>query len=174
MLVPIFINTPKWVWAVLACLLLIGLSQTRQRRAGLARTALVPLALAGFSLYGTVSAFGASPLVWAAWGIPAVLVAQAVLNRPVPKGVRYDAAVRQFELPGSWVPLMLIAGIFLTKYVVGVSLALNPSLKADIIFTTGVAALSGLFSGVFAGRTARLLGLALQLRSRRVAPVLTN
>ena len=29
----------------------------------------------------------------------------ALLRRPMPTGVRYDAADREFVLPGSWVPL---------------------------------------------------------------------
>jgi hypothetical protein len=77
-------------------------------------------------------------------------------------GSRYDPATRSFRLPGTLVPLFLILGIFLTKYGVGVELAMQPRLAADASFAFGVAAVYGLFNGLFAGRAARLLRLALR------------
>ena len=63
----ILINTPLWVWGLLAGLLVLGLSQTRSRSVGMARIALLPLGLGAFSLYGTFSAFGAAPVVLGQW-----------------------------------------------------------------------------------------------------------
>ncbi len=159
----ILAGTPVWVWGLLAVLVLAGLSQTRQRSAGLARVALMPLGMAGFSLYGAVSAFGASTTVLVAWlfacELAAVLVLLAKTNTEARNQARYDTDRRQFELPGSWVPMALILGIFLIKYAVGVSLNMAPALKTNPDFTLAVVLLSGLFSGIFAGRTLRLLAL---------------
>jgi hypothetical protein len=65
-------------------------------------------------------------------------------------------------MPGSVVPLLLILGIFMTKWLVGVQLAIVPRLAADVGFALPVAALYGVFTGLFAGRAARLWRLALR------------
>lgn len=161
MIAQILIRTPFWVWGLLAAFVALGLTQVRSRTAGLTRIALLPLGLGVFSLWGTVSGFGASPAVLGSWLAAALVMVLVVTQLPLPKGVSFDAASRQFALPGSWVPMLLIVGIFLTKYAVGVSLAMHPELAANATFTLAVATVYGVFSGIFAGRTVRLLRLAL-------------
>lgn len=172
MIAQILINTPLWVWGLLALLLVLGLSQTRTRSVGMARITLLPLGLAAFSLYGTVSAFGASPTVLGSWLAATVLLLLIVMQMPRPAGAHYDSAARRFQRPGSWVPMALIMGIFLTKYAVGVSLVLHPELKANASFSLAVGTLYGVFSGIFAGRSLRLIRLALRPAAAPVLPVL--
>jgi hypothetical protein len=100
--------------------------------------------------------------VLGAWLAAAAVPVTVLLMRPLPAGVRYDAARREFALPGSWVPLALILGIFSVKYATGVTLAMHPALRVDPTFALAVATLAGLFSGIFAGRTLRLLRLAVR------------
>lgn len=168
----IFINTPLWVWGLLAALLALGLSQTRKRNADLLRVTLMPLGMGGLSLYGTISSFGASPVVLGSWLATALVLVLVVTQLPAPGGVRYDSASRQFLLPGSWVPMVLIMGIFLTKYVVGVSLAMHPELKSQANFSLAIVMLYGLFSGIFIGRTLQLIHLALRPAASRIQPTL--
>lgn len=166
---PILKNTPIWVWGLLAALLALGLSQIRSRSASLSRMALLPLIMTGLSLWGTVSAFGNSPLfgyVLLAWAAGAALMLALIAPQTPPAGTRYDAASRRFQVPGSWVPLALILGIFLTKYYVGVDLAMQASLANDGQYTLIMGALYGLFSGIFAGRAARLWTLVLGQQTR--------
>jgi hypothetical protein len=85
-------------------------------------------------------------------------------------GTTYDAASRSFNVPGSWMPLALILGIFLTKYIVGVELAMQPALAEDGQYSLIVGGLYGLFSGTFAGRAARLWLLALRSPSNGELP----
>jgi uncharacterized membrane protein len=160
MIAQILINTPLWVWGLLAGLLALGFSQTRSRSVGLARVVLLPLGLGAFSLYGTVSAFGASPAVLGSWLAATLVLVLVVTQLALPAATHYDSATRRFQLPGSWVPMALIMGIFLTKYAVGVSLVMHPELKAHANFSLAIATLYGVFSGIFAGRTLRLLRLA--------------
>jgi uncharacterized membrane protein len=162
MIVQILINTPLWVWGLLAALLVLGFSQTRSRTVGLRRIILLPLGLGAFSLYGTISAFGTSPTVLGSWLATAVLLVMVITQLPLPAGARYDSTSRKFQLPGSWVPMVLIMGIFLTKYAVGVSLVLHPELKVHANFSLAIGTLYGVFSGIFAGRSIRLIRLALR------------
>ncbi len=152
-------NTPTWVWGLLAALLALGLTQLRKREISLARMAITPIAMVGLSVWGSASAFGASPLfgyVMLAWAICAALMLGLIGTRAPLPGMRYDVATRIFTVPGSWTPLLLILAIFMVKYVVGADVAMQPALAHDGTYTLVVGALYGLFSGVFAGRTARL------------------
>lgn len=163
-LAQIIANTPAWVWGLLAALLWLGASQLFDRTAALRRVLLMPLAMTGFSVYGLASALARSAQTGAAvgiWLITAVAVTTLALwMRPgAPAGARFDSATRRFYLPGSAVPLLLIVGIFVTKYVVGVELALQPSLAADAAFAMQIAVLYGMFNGWFAARALRLLRL---------------
>ena len=165
MLGPILTRTPPWVWGLLAAVVLLGLSQARARSVSLARVGVLPAAMTALSVWGTASAFGSSPqfisVLFAWFAAMALAVAVAALMAPA-AGARYDLASRSFVLPGSWVPLLLILGIFLTKYVVGVELAMRPGLALDADYARVTGALYGLFSGTFIGRAARLWRLALR------------
>lgn len=165
MLLRIVRHTPGWVWGLFAVLVTLGLAQRRDRSVKLALVGLLPLAMSAVSLVGIASAFGRSPVigyVLLAWLLGGLLVAGATLTRPATPGSHFAAASRSFDVPGSWVPLALILGMFLTRYVVGADLAMQPALAADGPYTLTVGALYGLFGGSFAGRAGRLLRLALQ------------
>lgn len=158
-------NTPRWVWGLLAALLWLGLSQALPRTVGLRRVTVMPLAMTAFSIYGLFTAFGTSGWLAqtvAVWLLAAAVVLALAWGIGAPAGSRYDPATRRFDLPGSWVPLLLIVGIFMTKYIVGVELALQPALVRDTTFTLSVAALYGVFSGLFVARASRLWRLALR------------
>ena len=160
-------HTPYWVWGLLVGLLGLGCSQLFDRQAGLRRVLLMPVAMTGFSVYGLASAFGGSGHAGAAvliWLAAAAMVTGLALSfRPTaPSGTLYAAPSRSFWLPGSAIPLALIVGIFLTKYLVGVELAMQPTLAQDGPFVLQIAALYGVFNGLFVARSLRLLRLARQ------------
>lgn len=161
MLQQILANTPHWVWLLLLALLGLGLSQAITRTASLKRVAILPLAMIGLSLYGSVTAFGADPQVLLVWLCACGLMTALAVRQALPEAARYDPATRRFTLPGSWLPLLLILGIFVTKYVVGAVTAMQPALARDASFGLGFSALYGGFSGVFLARAARLWRLAL-------------
>ena len=56
-------------------------------------------------------------------------------------------------------PLALILGIFMTKYVVGVELAMQPQLALEPRYALTVGLLYGVFTGLFVGRAFRLARL---------------
>lgn len=143
-------SLPLWPLLILAVLVALGLRQSRERlvRPGtLTRVALVMLAL---SLYGVTSAFGTALLPVLAWGLgfaAALGPAGAVL---APQGLsREGEAVR---LPGSWLPLMLMLGIFLTRFALGMATGTGSPLLHQAGFMAAISAMMGLFSGAFAAR----------------------
>lgn len=161
-LVPVLRQTPPWVWGLLAGLLALGMSQLRDRKASVARVSLLPLGMTLFSVSGTFTALGNTPhaaLVIGTWlGAAALAFALVARGRA---NARFDPAQGVFHLPGSVVPLLLIVGIFLVKYVVGVDLAMAPQLVRESSYVLSVAALYGAFTGVFIGRASRLWRMAL-------------
>lgn len=153
-------NTPVWVWFLLIALFWLGHSQSKRRFASLPKIALLPFIMVGLSLQGTLHAFGAQPLVLAAWLGAGMVSWMSVMRQPLPTDTRFDAARQRFDLPGSWVPMLLMAGIFVTKYTVGALSALQPALLHGAAFSLSLAALYGAFSGIFLSRAARLLRLS--------------
>ncbi|RZL87520.1 MAG: hypothetical protein EOP76_18965 [Variovorax sp.] len=160
MLLQIVSHTPRWVFAVFALLLWLGGRQMVAGRLSLTRVAVIPVAMAGLSVYGVFSAFGDSPMALAGWAAAAVVAVVLVLQRALPASTRFDADTRTFHVAGSAVPLLLMMGIFFTKYVVGVQIAMHPELAHHHNFALAIGTLYGAFSGIFAGRALRLWKLA--------------
>jgi hypothetical protein len=162
MLLQILAHTPRWVFVLFAVLFWFGAKQLLASSVSLARTTVMPVAMSGLSMFGVLSAFGDSPMALAGWAAAALVLAALVLQRALPAGTRYDAATRRFHLQGSAVPLVLMMGIFFTKYVVGTLMALHPELAHNHNFALVIGTLYGAFSGSFAARAIRLWRLALR------------
>ncbi|AMM23391.1 DUF6622 family protein [Variovorax sp. PAMC 28711] len=162
MLLQILTHTPHWVFGLFVFLVWLGAKQMMAGTVGLGRVTVMPIVMTGLSVYGVISVFGDSPAALACWAAAAVVVAALVLQRTLPASTRYDATTRQFHVAGSAVPLVLMMGIFFTKYVVGVMLAMHPETRHDATIAAVVPTLYGVFSGVFAGRAIRLWKLALR------------
>ena len=160
MVLQILAHTPYWVFALFALLIWLGCKQLVTRRVSLRRITVLPLAMTGLSLYGVVSAFRDSPLALAFWVAAAVVAAFLLMQRRLHEATRYEAGTRSFQVPGSAVPLVLMMGVFFTKYVVGVQLAMHPELAHQPGFVWPVSLLYGAFSGIFAARALRLWKLA--------------
>jgi hypothetical protein len=159
----ILTHTPTWVWGLLVALLGLGASQLVARTASLGRVAVMPVFMIAFAIQGMVSAFGSSGQlagVLGVWLAFAAAVPALSLGLRTPSGTRYDAVTRSFHLPGSWVPLVLILGLFVIKYAVGVELGLQPGLSHDAVFGIAIAAVYGIFNGIFTTRVLRLVRLA--------------
>ncbi len=158
-------STPPWVWGLLAALVLLGWLHSRDRTASLGAVSALPVGMTVFGLWGTVGAFGRSPLLAEAlllWLLAAAAVSALLARRPA--AAWYDRSTRTFDLPGSWFPMALFLAVFAVRYTVAVQLALHPLLAADRAFALPVAALYGACSGIFLGRAVQLWRLALRPR----------
>lgn len=160
MMIRILQGTPVWVWGLLALLVILGLSQSMPRRVSARRIVIVPAIMLALSLAGVVTTFGAQPLALAAWAVGVGLAIALGVDAVAPRGARYARESARFELPGSWLPMALILGLFCIKYGVGVGLAFTPALAANMPFEVGVAFAYGAFSGLFAARAIALRRLA--------------
>lgn len=162
MLLAIVQHTPVWVWGLLAALVAIGLSQTRDREMTLTRITVLPLVLLALSGAGVFSAFGPTPVALGAW-LTGLLAALALASRFITvRGAAWHPHTATLRVPGSWLPLALIVALFLLKYAVGVSLALHHEMAQQASFAGGCSLAYGLFSGLFLARARALRSLARQ------------
>lgn len=143
-------SLPVWPFVILAVLVALGVRQSRDRVVQPGTLAKVALAMLALSLYGVVAAFGASlvpVLAWAAGFAAAVFPGGLVF---APRGLAHaGSAVR---VPGSWLPLWLMVGIFAAKFALGFATGVDAHVVHEAWFIAAVSAVLGLFSGAFAAR----------------------
>jgi hypothetical protein len=158
MLVQVMKSVPVWVWPVFVALLVAGVALSRDRPVPRRLVRLVPAVMAGLSFAGMASLFGLGVGPVAAW-IGGAMVAAGLAELMIhgPGGVTYDAAADRFGVPGSFVPLALMMGIFWTRFAIGVATGLDPSLAANQYFVWAAGASLGLWSGLFIARARRIL-----------------
>jgi hypothetical protein len=159
MILQIFEHTPTWVFVLLAVLLALGLVQTRTRDVGKARAIGLPVAMMLLSLNGALGAFTQPAFALVAW--VAGFALSLVLAGPVVavRGASWSAATSCFRVPGSWLPLGLILGLFIIKYAAGIALATHHGLASSTVVTVSLSAVYGIFAGMFWGRARSLLTL---------------
>lgn len=152
-------HTPRWVWALLAVLVAFGVVQARPRSVTLARLTVLPAALAGASLLGVVTGFGHAAAL-AGWAVATVAAATLALALGAPRQAAWLGAERRLRVPGSWLPLALMLGVFAVKYAVGVLVAMTPALRGQAAFAGTAGLAYGAFAGLFLGRALALRTLA--------------
>jgi hypothetical protein len=151
-LMQILRGTPLWVYPLFFGLIVLGYLQSKPREVAPARLAILPLALAAFSLSRVVGTFGLEPLALAAWagGTAAALLLNSAWKQPA--GARWSAATGTFHVPGSWLPLALMMAVFFARYAVAVGLAMAPGLAHSTGFAIATSFVFGLLGGLFLAR----------------------
>lgn len=167
----ILFNTPLWVWAILAFLVYRGILASLDRETSLKKLFIIPFVMLVLSLQGIASAFGTGSTAMLSWLAAAVVGGALSWQLFKPDSVRPDPQRQVVFQRGSWVPFMLMMGIFFTKYVVSVTLALHADYKQDVLFVAAVCSLYGLFNGVFLGK---LLGILAAYRRAQTPPQWAN
>lgn len=155
----IIADTPRWVFLVLVALLIAGCLQTRPRTTPFRRVVALPALMVALSAIGIWSTFGAAPLAVACWA--GGLLTGAVAGRQLmsDRAIVYRVEPALFELPGSWIPLLLMMLIFATRYAAGVTAALQPDLLQSPPYLVSACTAYGVLSGFFLGRLSRLLSI---------------
>jgi len=163
-LLAILQGTPIRIWILLAGLVVLGLTQVRPRTLGAVRAAALPAALFMLSLAGVATSFGLGAATLAAWMAGAGL-AFSLAPRWLPRAEgRWSDTLDRVHVAGSWLPLLLIVGLFTIKYAAGASLALHPEEASDAAFAAPFCLAYGLFAGAFLVRGWQLW----QLRQREL------
>ena len=145
-------NTPIWVWALLAFLLLIGIRALRPATAPLWRVAILQVVFFVWGLYGLYSLHGLGlerVLPWAAALLGGTAIGMLIASV---QPIRADKLRHLVRTAGGPLTLLLILLIFATKYEFGFLHATQPGLFAEPRFWISEIAISGVLAGMFIGR----------------------
>ncbi len=157
MIVQILTHTPIWVYGLFIALIFFGLQQARSRSVNALLAYFLPFGMIALSLAGINSSFGFQPASLAMWVIGLLLITSIGLKYFRDDQVTFNRSSRSFFIPGSWVPFIVIIGIFLTKYVVGVMKALDAEILNTPAFVAALSLTYGCFSGYFSSRALNLI-----------------
>jgi hypothetical protein len=149
----ILAHTPKWVWLLLAALVVLGLLQSRTRQVTPARLFALPLALCALGLWTVWPVFASLPLVDLSWVTAVVAGASLRLRLAKPSLAKWSADGKHLHLPGSWGPLVLMMSVFLLRYASGVAQAMHPELRQMLALQLPLALGFGGLTGVLLGRS---------------------
>jgi uncharacterized SAM-binding protein YcdF (DUF218 family) len=161
----ILVNTPLWVFALLAVLIWLGCMALRPRSQPLARILIMP---AVFFLMGLsrLALGGRTIDLLLAWAVSAALFAAIALYTG-PRSVTVDGETGRILTPGSVVPLIRNLAVFLLQYGVAVVTAMKLDASGEVAIAGQ--AVSGACAGYFLGWTIALLRA---YRTRLAAPVM--
>lgn len=169
MFMEILQQVPRWVWVLLAVLLALGFSQSLPRRRSVRSATLFPAAMIVLSLYGVISSFPYQAGALAAWLIGVALTVTAAIAVGAWAGIRWSEAEQRLLVPGSWVPLMLILGIFALKLCIGIALARHTELAGQTLFAVTASLAYGVLSGAFFARGLAMWRIAYTAMQTRLA-----
>ena len=145
-------HIPPWVFGIFALLVALGVLLSRPRAVLPIAPLLVAAGFMAYSLWGVISSFDASLaniFPWAAGLLASVLLGKQLFG---PRGMTRVSGTRKILVPGSWLPLALMMGIFLVKFIVGFVRGAHLPLEMQGWFAPAVCFALGCFSGGFTTR----------------------
>lgn len=153
----LLLQTPIWVWVLLAFLISRGIAAMRPGRNSLRKLAIVPALFSVWGIWSISHRYGGSPLVWSEWlaGICAGAALGWLLLRRATLTVEASTGKLWRSADYSLLPLLLIT--FAIKYGFETALAVTPTLSANAGFSAAYLLLSGGFTGIFIGKYCRYL-----------------
>jgi len=151
-LLQILYFTPLWVFALLAGLTMFGLMQARTRRVPVGVALLLPAAMLVLSLSGVLQYVGLSWPPLSAWLLGVGATSALGFRSMRSEAVSYDANSRRLTIAGSWIPLLVILGIFWVRYAVGAARAMELEVVRSPVAQLSISLALGALSGFFAAR----------------------
>lgn len=145
-------HIPVWVFGLLALLLLLGYRQSRPRELAPTTVFAIAAGMVWLSLFGVISAFSGAPLPLAGWLLGMGLTVSFCGRVLVPRGIAFIPARGRVHIPGSWVPMALILGIFAIKFGLAFSAGIGQPVLPHSVMAFVAALFLGSLSGGFAAR----------------------
>lgn len=148
----IIMYTPRWVFGLLIALVIFGVMQTRTREVKIQVALILPIAMLILSLTGVLRYVGWQFPALACW-LLGITIASVLSIKWIGKNIaRFNPESRKLIIQGSWLPLVVILGIFVTRYTLGVATAMQWEITHKIYFSLVVSLILGIWSGFFLAR----------------------
>ena len=146
-------GAPIWVWPLLALLVWLGLSATRERERRVGGYWALP-----FFVFLSLSGMSQSPEPAVAWPLfAAAYLGGAIWGREYQGGVILERRPGVVRVRGEWVTFATMMAIFWLSYLKGALSATAPEVLGGHFAVGAFALLSGGLAGQFAGRAFRVL-----------------
>jgi hypothetical protein len=149
------VQTPIWVWVILAWLVARGIKARRPGTTTLTKMATIPVVFTVWGLYDLVTAYGVTLEMAALWllGVAAgSAIGWWIASR---FDIVADHAAGVLHRPADMTLLPLLLATFAVKYGFGAAAAIAPHLAAEAGFRIADLTLCGLFTGIFVGKFLR-------------------
>ncbi len=154
-------SIPPWVPALFLVLVLIGYRQALPRTVKPGTLVAIALVMLGLSFYAVLGTFGAHLPGLLAWttGYAASLVLGSQHLAP-----RLTASGAGVRVPGSWIPLAMLLGIFMARFVLGFAAATRAPWLQQPAFIVAISLALGALSGGFGARAVAVHRCAIAAR----------
>lgn len=145
-------HIPGWVFAVFVLLLALGVWMSRPRAFSPSGAVVMAVVFPIYSLYGVISSFGIAAVPVVSW--TAALLVSILLGEPVfgPAKLARVSGTAKAQVPGSWLPLGLMMGIFVVKFAIGSVRGSHSPVGGQAWFAPAVCFALGALSGGFVSR----------------------
>lgn len=114
-------SIPPWVFAILAAIVVAGLVQRRTRLRSPLSMTVIAAGMGALSLSGVASVFGSGAPTMGTWALGLAAGAGLAWAAGIGRGLVPVAGGRQVRVPGSWLPLGLMLGIFGVRFALGMA-----------------------------------------------------
>ncbi len=145
-------KTPTWVFILFIALLAIGFKQSKNRETSRRGLLLFPCFMIVYSSFDLIFNIGVT-----VWGIFFWLIGFAIAWKVThalltPDITFCESDNKKLCVKGSWLPLIIILGIFSVKYTQGAISTLWPEKTTTVYFIVFFSFFNGLFMGLFSAR----------------------
>lgn len=152
-IIEILMYTPGWVFWLLAGLVILGLWQTRARQVSLPIAFIMPTYMLIYSFTGALDSAGLNIIAIISWLLAAAFTTALSLILMNKNSVIFDLSKRKLLIKGSYWPLLIILGMFFTRFILGVTVGMELKIIRHTYFYTMVALALGSWSGYFIARS---------------------
>lgn len=146
------LQTPIWVYVVLALLIFRGIKACQTRIVALRKLFIIPAIFMVLSLHTLLTTYILNADLISTWAL-GIAIGSGIgwlINHA--KDIKVDGQQQLFLIPGSAMTLILVLLIFVSKYYFGYQITVSPEETHQINFAITLIAISGVCSGLFIGR----------------------
>ena len=145
-------QTPWWVYVLFIFLVQRGLVASKPQVISIIKLTILPIVFIALSVHTLMTAFHVNATVIVAWLVSVILgsvIGWFLIRNHEFKVDRKNLLIR---LPGSWITLVLILIIFVSKYYFEYQLGSDPALENQTGFEFSMLGITGICTGLFVGR----------------------
>ena len=145
-------QTPWWVYVLFIYLIQRGVNASKSQVVSIKKLIILPLVFIALSVHTLMTAFHIYATIIVVWILSIALGSVFGWLLIFRHHFKVDRKKLLIQLPGSWVTLILILAIFISKYYFSYQLSSDPALVNQTGFEFSMLAISGVCTGLFVGR----------------------